>query len=345
VEHGKIHAEQVVWTKERNFKRGYYYDMSSNGNVKHVKVLILGSGPTGYSAALYAARAELAPVVLTGMQLGGQAALTYTIENYPGFPDGVGGAQLGELFQRQAEHFGAVTEFESANSVDLSQRPFKVVADSNEYLADALIVGTGASPNHLEIPGEVELTGRGVSYCATCDGWFFKDKKVVVVGGGDSALEEGLFITRYASSVTIIHRREEFRASPILQKRTQEHPKIDFILNTVVTEVIGNEKLEAIKLKNVKTGEETIYKTDGLFIFIGHTPNTEMFKGQLEMSELGYIMINDRMETSIPGVFAAGEAADPHFRQVVTSAGMGAAAAIQATRYLEATEQSPVTST
>jgi thioredoxin reductase (NADPH) len=319
--------------------------MSSNGNAKHVKVLILGSGPTGYSAALYAARAELQPVVLTGMQLGGQAALTYTIENYPGFPDGVGGAQLGELFQRQAEHFGAVTEFESANSVDLSQRPFRVSADSNEYLADTLIVGTGASPNHLNVPGEMELTGRGVSYCATCDGWFFKDKKVAVVGGGDSALEEGLFITRYASSVTIVHRREEFRASPILQKRAREHPKMDFILNTVVTEVIGTDKLEAVRLKNVKTGEETIYETDGLFIFIGHTPNTEMFKGQLEMSELGYIKINDRMETNVPGVFAAGEAADPHFRQVVTSAGMGAAAAIQATRYLEAAESSPITST
>lgn len=319
--------------------------MTSNGNAKHVKVLILGSGPTGYSAALYAARAELAPIVLTGMQLGGQAALTYTIENYPGFPEGVGGAQLGELFQRQAEHFGTVTEFESANSVDLSQRPFRVSADSNEYLADALIVATGASPNHLEIPGETELTGRGVSYCATCDGWFFKDKKVVVVGGGDSALEEGLFITRYASSVTIVHRREEFRASSILQKRAQDHPKVDFILNTVVTEVIGTDKLEAIKLKNVKTGEETIYETDGLFIFIGHTPNTQMFEEQLEMSELGYIKINDRMETNVPGVFAAGEAADPHFRQVVTSAGMGAAAAIQATRFLEAAEEAPITST
>jgi len=323
--------------------------MSSNGNTKHVKVLILGSGPTGYSAALYAARAELKPVVLTGMQLGGQAALTYTIENYPGFPEGVGGAQLGELFQKQAEHFGAVTEFESANSVDLSQRPFKVSSDSSDYLADVLIVGTGASPNHLQVPGEVELTGRGVSYCATCDGWFFKDKKVVVVGGGDSALEEALFITRYASSVTIIHRREEFRASPLLQKRAKEHPKVNFILNTVVTEVIGTDKqstphggsvdkLEAVKLKNVITGDETIYETDGLFIFIGHTPNTEMFKGQLDMSELGYITVNDRMETSVPGVFAAGEAADPHFRQVVTSAGMGAAAAIQATRFLEATE-------
>lgn len=312
--------------------------MSSNGNGKHVKVLVLGSGPTGYSAALYAARAELQPVVLTGMQLGGQAALTYTIENYPGFPEGVGGAQLGELFQKQAEHFGAVTEFASANAVDLSKRPFKVETDNGDYLAEVLIVGTGASPNHLEIPGEVELTGRGVSYCATCDGWFFKDKKVVVVGGGDSALEEALFITRYASSVTIIHRRQEFRASPLLQTRAKQHPKINFILDAVVTDVIGTDKLEALKLKNVKTGEETVYETDGLFIFIGHTPNTQMFKGQLDMSDLGYIKINERMETNVAGVFAAGEAADPHFRQVVTSAGMGAAAAIQATRFLEAQE-------
>ncbi len=310
--------------------------MSSNGNAKHVKVLVLGSGPAGYAAALYAARAELQPVVLTGMQLGGQAALTYTIENYPAFPEGVGGAQLGELFQKQAEHFGAVTEFDLANAVDLSRRPFKVTTDSGEYLADALIVGTGASPNHLNVPGEEELTGRGVSYCATCDGWFFKEKKVVIVGGGDSALEEGLFITRYASSVTIVHRREEFRASPILQHRAKEHPKVNFILNTIVTELIGTEKLEALKLKNVKTGDETIFEADGLFIFIGHTPSTEMFIGQLEMSDLGYIHVNEKMETNVPGVFAAGEAADPHFRQVVTSAGMGAAAAIQATRFLEA---------
>jgi len=310
--------------------------MSSNGNAKHVKVLILGSGPTGYSAALYAARAELEPVVLTGMQLGGQAALTYTIENYPGFPEGVGGAQLGELFQKQAENFGAVTEFDLANEVDLSKRPFKVTTDSGEYLADVLIIGTGASPTHLEIPGEVELTGRGVSYCATCDGWFFKDKKVVVVGGGDSALEEALFITRYASSVTIVHRRDELRAGAILQKRAMEHPKIDFVWDTIVTETVGTEKLEAIKLKNVKTGDETNLEADGLFIFIGHIPNTQMFNGKLDMSEHGYITINDKMETSVPGVFAAGEAADPHFRQVVTSAGMGAAAAIQATRFLEA---------
>jgi len=310
--------------------------MGSNRNINHVKVLVLGSGPAGLSAALYAARAELAPLVLTGIQLGGQAALTYTIENYPGFPEGVGGAQLGELFQKQAEHFGAKVEYDTASAVDLSQRPFKVTADNGEYAADTLIISTGADPNKLKVPGEGELTGRGVSYCATCDGWFFKDKKVVVVGGGDSALEEGLFITRYASSVTIIHRRAELRASPLLQKRAKEHPKVNFIWNTVVTEAIGTDKLEALKLKNIRTGEKSIFETDGLFIFIGHTPNTQMFQGQLQMSDLGYIVVNDKMETSVEGVFAAGEAADPRFRQVITSAGMGAAAAIQATHFLEA---------
>ena len=314
--------------------------MSTNGNKKHVKVLILGSGPAGLSAALYAARAELAPVVLTGMQLGGQAALTFTIENYPGFPTGVGGPELGELFQKQAENFGAKVEFDTAHEVDFSKRPYKVITDSGEYKADTVIISTGASPNHLNVPGEVELTGRGVSYCATCDGWFFKDKKVVIVGGGDSALEEGLFITRYASSVTVIHRRDEFRAGAILQKRAKEHPKMKFILDTVVTEAVGSDKLKALKLKNVKTGAETIFETDGLFIFIGHTPNTQMFENKLKMSDLGYIIVNDKMETNIPGVFAAGEAADPHFRQVITSAGMGAAAAIQATRFLEETVSS-----
>jgi len=310
--------------------------MSTNGNEKHVKVLVIGSGPAGLAAALYAARAELFPIVLTGMQLGGQAALTHLIENYPGFPAGVGGAELGELFQKQAEHFGAKVEFDMAHEVDFLQRPYKVMTDSGEYRADTVIVSTGADPNHLNIPGEVELTGRGVSYCATCDGWFFKDKKVVIVGGGDSALEEALFITRYASSVTVIHRRDEFRAGAILQKRAREHPKMNFILDTVVTEVLGSDKLVALKLTNVKTGEETTFETDGLFIFIGHTPNTQMFRGKLKMSDLGYIVVNDKMETNVPGVYAAGEVADPHFRQVITSAGMGAAAAIQATRFLEA---------
>lgn len=310
-------------------------------NEKHVKVLILGSGPAGLAAALYAARAELEPIVLTGMQLGGQAALTHTIENYPGFPEGVGGAQLGELFQKQAENFGAKVEFDLANEIDFSQRPYTVKTDSGEYKAETLILSTGATPLHLEVPGEVELTGRGVSYCATCDGWFFKDKKVVVVGGGDSAFEEALFITRYASSVTLIHRREEFRAGAILQNRAKEHPKMNFILNTVVTEVVGTDKLTALKMKNVQTGEESTLETDGLFIFIGHAPNSQLFKDKLQMSDLGYVIVNDKMETSVEGVYAAGEIADPHFRQVITSAGMGAAAAIQATRYLEEKEAVP----
>jgi len=299
-------------------------------------MLILGSGPAGLSAALYAARAELAPVLLTGSQLGGQAALTYTIENYPGFPEGVGGAQLGELFQKQAEHFGTRVEFDTANKVDLSARPFKVETDAGEYEADTLVVTTGADPVHLNVPGEDTLLGRGVSYCATCDGAFFKDKKVVVVGGGDSALEETLFLTRYATSIAIIHRRDELRAGAILQKRAKDHPKISFIWNTVVTEILGTGKVESVRLKNTQTGEQSIFETDGIFIFIGHTPNTQLFAGQLKMDARGYIEADMQMQTSVPGVFAAGEAADPHFRQVVTSAGMGAAAAIQATRFLEA---------
>lgn len=311
---------------------------SSDEKGNHRKVLVIGSGPSGYAAALYAARAELEPLVLTGMQLGGQAALTHIIENYPGFPEGVGGPELGELFQKQAEHFGATTEFDTVNAVDFSQRPFKIITDNTEYLADTVIVSTGANPNHLNIPGEDELIGKGVSYCATCDGWFFKDKKVVVVGGGDSALEEGLFLTRFASEVTIIHRRDELRAGAILQNRAMEHEKIKFIWNTVLTEVVGEDSVTSVKLQNVKSDEESILETDGIFIFIGHTPNTQIFEGQLEKDDLGYLKVNNLMETNIPGVFAAGEVADPHFRQVITSAGMGAAAAIQATRYLEAQE-------
>ena len=314
---------------------GFSATPSNSVQEKHVKVLVLGSGPAGLTAALYAARAELEPVVLTGIELGGQAALTHTIENYPGFPDGVGGSELGELFQKQAERFGAVVEFDTATSVDLSQRPYKVVSDNGAYLADTLIVATGARPNHLEVPGEVDLTGRGVSYCATCDGWFFKEKKVVVVGGGDSALEEGLFLTRFASSVTIIHRRDSLRAGKVLQNRAFSNPKIKFILNSVVSEVVGSDKVTTLKLKDTLSGAESTLETDGLFIFIGHTPNTQMFKGQLDMDELGYINANHLMETNQPGVFVAGEVADSHFRQVITSAGMGAAAAIQATHFLE----------
>jgi thioredoxin reductase (NADPH) len=300
-----------------------------------VKVLVLGSGPAGLAAALYAARAELNPLVLSGIELGGQAALTSTIENYPGFPDGVGGVELGDLFQKQAERFGARIELDTASTVDLTQRPFRVSTYNKDYLADAMIIATGASPNHLNVPGEKEMTGHGVSYCATCDGWFFKGKQVVVVGGGDSALEEGLFLTRFAASVTVIHRRDTFRAGAILQRRAKEDAKVKFIFDSVVTKIVGGKVVEGIHLQNVKTHKETFLPTDGVFIFIGHTPNTTLFKGQLDMDESGYLRVDGKMQTSLPGVYAAGEVADPIFRQVVTSAGMGAAAAIQVTNFLE----------
>jgi thioredoxin reductase (NADPH) len=306
---------------------------------ENVKVLILGAGPAGMAAALYAARAELNPVVLTGLTLGGQASLTHIIENYPGFPEGVGGVEMGDLFQKQAERFGARFEFDTAESVDLSTRPIRVKTYAKEYLAETLILSTGASPNHLNVPGETEFTGKGTSYCGTCDGWFFKGKKVVVVGGGDSALEEALFLTRFATSVNIIHRRDSLRAGALLQHRARENAKISFTFDTVVSEIVGENTVNGVKVRNVKTGAESLIPTDGVFIFIGHTPNTTMFQGQVDLDEGGYIQVDNKMHTSVPGVFAAGEVMDSTFRQVVTSAGMGAAAGIEATKFLEANEK------
>ncbi len=312
--------------------------MEKETKLKIHEVIILGAGPAGLAAALYTARADLNPLVLTGTQIGGQAALTHNIENYPGFPDGVGGVELSDLFQKNAERFGAELVYENATAIELSERPFTVKAYDSEYKAKTLIITTGASPNELGIPGEQEFRGKGVSYCGTCDGWFFKDKKVVVVGGGDSALEEGIFLTRYATSVTIIHRRDELRAGAILKQRAFDNPKISFIWDTVVKEIKGNEGVEKIVLENVKTGEESEMSTDGFFVFIGHTPNSDMFKSQLAMDDKGYLEIDSRMRTDREGVFAAGEIADPRYRQVITSAGMGAAAAIEATRFLESEE-------
>ena len=302
-------------------------------------LIILGSGPAGLSAALYAARADLKPLVLTGMILHGQASTTDRIENFPGFPDGVGGEELGQLFQTQAERFGAEIEMDHVTSVDLSKQPYTIDTYSNTYLTTSLIIATGADPKKLKVPGEKEFTGRGVSYCGTCDGWFFKDKDIVVVGGGDSALEESLFLARFAKTVTIIHRRDELRAGAILEKRAQENPKIKFVWDSVVTEIRGENAVKAVLLKNVKNGEESLHPTDGIFIFIGHRPNSDLFNGQLELDENGYLITNKLMETNLPGVFAAGEITDPNYRQVITSAGMGAAAAIQATRYLENLEE------
>jgi len=302
-------------------------------------MIIIGAGPAGLSAALYAARGELNPLVFTGMQLGGQAALTHTIENYPGFPDGVGGPELGDLFQKQAERFGARVEFDTVTGVDLTERPFKVKTYSNEYQTRTVIIATGASSILLGVPGEKELAGRGVSYCATCDGWFFKEKEVMVVGGGDSALEEAIFLTRYATRVTIVHRRNELRTGAILQTRARENPKIHFILESVVKEIKGDDKVTSVVLENVKTREISEVNTDGVFVFIGHTPNNEMYKGQLQMDERGYLVVDSKMQTSVEGVYACGEAADGEYKQVVISAGMGATAAITATRYLENLEK------
>lgn len=310
----------------------------SNGGDKEelVRVLIIGSGPAGLSAALYAARADLEPVVLTGMELGGQVSLTFSVENYPGFPEGIGGMELVDLFQKQAERFGARIEFDLAAEVDLSNRPFKVKTQNGKlYLAETLIITTGASAVHLNVPGENDFTGRGVSYCATCDGWFFKEKEVIVVGGGDSAVEESIFLTRYAENVTIVHRRDELRAGSILSERAKSNPKIKFAWNSTVKEISGNGAVQSVKLVDTQTGEERDQLIDGVFIFIGHSPNTSLFTEQLDMDENNYLKVDDLMQTSVPGVYAAGEVADPHFRQVITSAGMGAAAAIQANHFLD----------
>ncbi|MBT3391608.1 MAG: thioredoxin-disulfide reductase [Chloroflexi bacterium] len=299
------------------------------------KMLIIGSGPAGLAGALYASRANLEPVVFTGMQLGGQVSTTHIVENYPGFPEGIGGPELVDAFQKQAERFGTRVEFDQVTDIDFSKRPFKVITYSGEYYAETLLLSTGANPRHLEIPGEVEFTGRGVSYCATCDGHFFQGKDVIVVGGGDSALEEGLFLTRFAKTITIVHRRDELRAGKLLQARAFNDPKVSFIWDSTLTEIVGEGIVQSVKVKNLKTGDESDMPTEGVFIFIGHIPNTELYVGKLEMDDQGYVVIDKYMQTSIPGVYAAGEVADSHFRQVITSAGMGAAAAMQAIHYLE----------
>jgi thioredoxin reductase (NADPH) len=306
-----------------------------NKNNPDENIIILGAGPAGLSAALYAARAELNPLVLTGTDLGGQAALTDRIENYPGFPEGIGGIELAELFQKNAERFGARVMAETVSAVDFSKTPYMVKTYDKEFSSRCVIIATGASPRKMGIPGENEFRGRGVSYCATCDGWFFKNKTVAVIGGGDSALEEGLFLTRFAGTVHIIHRRSELRAGAILQKRARENSKLKFIWNSVVEEIIGPESVTNLSLRNIETGEKSSLDVDGVFIFIGHLPNTSIFAKFLQLDEKGYLKVDQRMRTNIPGILAAGEVADPIYRQVITSAGMGAAAAIEATRYLE----------
>jgi thioredoxin reductase (NADPH) len=302
--------------------------------VEQRDVVVLGSGPAGYSAALYAARADLNPLVLKGLEAGGQLMLTTDVENYPGFADAILGPDLMDAMEKQAARFGAEILAQSATRVDLSGRPFGVWAGDEEWRASTLIIATGATAKWLGIPGEEKLRGRGVSACATCDGFFFRDRELVVVGGGDTAMEEATFLTKFASRVTIVHRRDEFRASRIMQDRVFENPKIDVVWDSVVEEILGGDAVAGVRLQNVKTQERTERSTDGVFMAIGHTPNTALFEGQLELAN-GYAVIDEpTTHTSVPGVFAAGDVTDVIYRQAVTAAGQGCKAAIDAERFL-----------
>ena len=299
------------------------------------KVIIVGSGPAGWSAAIYAARADLQPLLITGNELGGQVAITTEVENYPGFPEGLTGPELVEKMRAQAEKFGAAVEIDYVTEIDVNGPPFGVAtAGGKSYRSQALIIATGASPRKLGVPGEEQLTGHGVSYCATCDGFFFRGKEIVVVGGGDSALEEGLFLTKFATRVRVVHRRDQLRAGAVLKHRAESNPKIGFIWNSVVTRIDGENKVESVTLRNVVSGEVKELPTDGVFVYVGHLPNNQLFSGNLAMDEQGYVITDKLMRTSVPGIFAAGEIQDPRYRQVATSAGQGVQAALEAQKYL-----------
>jgi thioredoxin reductase (NADPH) len=302
-------------------------------------VIIVGSGPAGWSAAIYTARADLRPLLITGNELGGQVAITTEVENYPGFPDGLTGPELVEKMRAQAERFGAAVEIDYVTGIDVSGPPFGVTtAGGRRYQARALIIATGASPRKLGVPDEERLTGRGVSYCATCDGFFFRGKEIVIVGGGDSALEEGIFLTKFATRVRVVHRRDQLRAGAVLKHRAQANPKIEFIWNTVVTSINGEEKVHSVTLKNVVTDDVQELPTDGVFVYVGHLPNNQLFAGKLAMDQQGYVITDKLMRTSVPGIFAAGEIQDPRFRQVATSVGQGVQAALEAQRFLDELE-------
>jgi thioredoxin reductase (NADPH) len=307
---------------------------------EHHQVVVIGSGPAGFTAGLYASRANLEVVIFEGMQPGGQLTITTDVENYPGFPEGIEGPQMMDIFRKQAHRFGSKSIYETITEVDFSERPFKLKSDQNEYTADSVIISTGASAKMLGIPSEKKYWGHGVSACATCDGFFYKGEKIAVIGGGDTAMEEALYLTNFGEKVTVIHRREEFRASKIMLERAQNHPKIEILTNVVVDEFIGEKKngfdtLTKLKLKNTQTGEFSEIESGGAFIAIGHVPNTQIFEGVLDMDENKYLITKDNSTyTNIPGVFACGDAQDHVYRQAVTAAGTGCMAAIDAERWL-----------
>jgi len=309
----------------------------------HAKVVIIGSGPAGYAAAIYAARAMLEPILIQGIQPGGQLTITTDVENYPGFADVIQGPWLMEQMQKQAEHVGTKIVTDHVTKAELAQRPFRLQCDSGDiYLADSLIIATGAQARWLGLPSEQKFKGYGVSACATCDGFFYRNKEVMVIGGGNTAVEEALFLTNFASKVTIVHRRNAFRAEKILQDRLFKHPKIEVVWDSVLQEVLGTEsplKVNRVRLKNLKSGALSERKVDGVFIAIGHTPASELFAGELQMKPSGYIITNHSTETSVPGVFAAGDVSDDIYRQAVTAAGQGCMAALEAEKFLAAHEQ------
>jgi thioredoxin reductase (NADPH) len=301
------------------------------------EIIILGSGPAGLTAALYAARAHLKPLVVDGHEAGGQLTLTTMVENYPGFPDGLMGPDLIASMRKQAERFGAIFQGGSATAVDLGRRPFRITIDGTAEECRALIIATGASAKLLGLPSERELMGHGVSTCATCDGFFFQDQEIIVVGGGDSAMEEAIFLTKFAKRVSLVHRRDKLRASKIMQEKAARNSRIDFIWDSVPEEILDvrRGKVTGVRIRNVKTSAVTERPVDGVFIAIGHTPNTQIFRGLLEMDEIGYIKTHDGTQTSVPGVFAAGDVQDRVYRQAITAAGSGCMAAIDAERFLE----------
>ncbi|WP_303673310.1 thioredoxin-disulfide reductase [Vampirovibrio chlorellavorus] len=309
----------------------------------HYKVVIIGSGPAGWTAAIYAARANLSPLVLQGTQPGGQLTITTDVENFPGFPEGIMGPELMEKFQAQAERFGTKVVYDTVTEVDFSKRPFTVMADEGTYTADTVIVATGASAKWIGLESEKKLMGHGVSSCATCDGAFFRGKEVIVVGGGDTAMEEANFLTRFCAKVVVVHRRDSLRASKIMQDRAFANPKIEFIWDTAIEEIVGSKEtgVTGVKLKNLKSGEVTDFATQGVFVAIGHQPNTGIFEGKLELHPNGYLKVQPgTASTSVEGVFGCGDVTDHHYRQAITAAGTGCMAAMDAEKYLEALEAS-----